>query len=130
MHLNLGKTIFSVLGFLACWKIFFLIFSAAETGIILLSTLLLFAAYGIQSVEWIEKSSTSLFGVTIKSQATVYTQYTLFGIVPISKPRSVDVNTEYFKEIDIRPYLPTATQALTMMKSALPFGGIKSIGIK
>ncbi len=129
MHIDLRKTVMSVLGAFFCymvlWKIIFFFFETDEILVMLLVTLLLaafvIAAYGIQKVEWSKDSSVSLFGLTFRSSTEFYSQYTLFGLYGITKPKLERVSTEYFRELSI----PMIAQSVLQLKSLLPFGGYR-----
>ena len=124
MHLDLRKTAVSILGYLVAWKIIFYIFSPGETSIIILVSIILVCLYGIQIVEWPEKEKTTIFGVMVNSHEKIYSQYTLFGILPISNKKIIQHEKAYFKEVDISKI----GRLIDVAKSALPFGGILSIG--
>ncbi len=49
-----------------------------------LITVLIFMAYGIQVVRWEDEKKTKILGKTVYNQKTVYRQVRIFGIIPIS----------------------------------------------
>ena len=123
MHIDLRKTVMSVLGAIVCymllWKIIFFFFEIEELLLMLLVAAFVIVAYGIQKVEWSKDSSVSLFGLTFRSSTEFYSQYTLFGLYGITRPKLERVSTEYFRELSI----PMIAQSVLQLKSLLPFGG-------
>jgi hypothetical protein len=125
MHIDLRKTVMSVLGAIVCymllWKIIFFFFEIEELLLMLLVAAFVIVAYGIQKVEWSKDSSVSLFGLTFSSSTEFYSQYTLFGLYGITRPKLERVSTEYFRELSI----PMIAQSVLQLKSLLPFGGYR-----
>ena len=120
MHLDLIKTTLSIIGFFGSFKLIFFFFSAAETLTMLLVGIILFALYSVQRIEWNYQSTTSLFGITLRSESTYYSQYTLFGIIPISKPKKCVSQVAYLEEVNLYKFAAIGSK----LSSLLPMGGM------
>jgi hypothetical protein len=122
MKFDLIKTIISVIGFVASWKIIFFIFSPSELSVIIIITLLLFAAYGIQLIEWPEESSVTILGLSVYESRKIKQQYRIFGLIPISGVMTIKSQGSFFKDLD--PYV--ALPFIKAVISSVPFGGLFS----
>jgi hypothetical protein len=128
LHVDLRKTVLSVIGGVFCylllWTLLLLFVNISETIPMIIANCIIgafvLAAYGVQRVEWpVYYSSWSLFGCILRSEATVYAQYKLFGIYGISEPQIESRKIIYPDNFPLRKVLNLASS----LKSLLPFGG-------
>ena len=101
MNINLVKAIGGVVGYVViCW-VLFLVFTPRELLFIILIPLCVSICYMIRTVEWVEESTFSIFGVSVYSTRRVKQQHRLFGVVPVSAVRSMEVEKSLFKHLSI-----------------------------
>jgi len=117
MRLDILKIVGSVIGAIVSFKIIFWLFLPSEIWTIIF----IFFAYGIQTTEWTENESISIFGLNIYQSSKVYQQYRVFGIIPISKTRHLETHRSILKDLDPIVLAPTKT-----LISMLPFGALAS----
>jgi hypothetical protein len=121
MRLEILKIVGSVIGAIISLKIIFWLFSPSEIWTIVLIFAFIFFAYGIQTTEWTENESLSIFGFDIYHSRKVYQQYRVFGIIPISKTQLLESHHSILEDLDPLVLIPTKT-AISM----LPFGALAS----
>lgn len=120
MHADLLKISGALIGYLASWKIIFLIFNPSEVFTIMVFSILLFIPYGIHTVEWAMDRSFSMFGKKIYENRKVMQQYRLLGIIPISYAKLVEEKSSFLMDLD--PYI--VLPAVKIGLSLLPFGAL------
>ena len=138
LHVDLRKTVLSVIGGVFCylllWKLLFLFFSVSETFLMILANCIIgafvLAAYGVQRVEWSVNSSWALSEFIQRNETTVYSQYKLFGLYGISEPeiesRVLFSESEIILGKIIHMEFPPLVDVLSLassIKSLVPFGG-------
>ena len=121
MHLEILKIVGSVIGAIVSFKVIFWLFLPSEIWTIIFISALIFFTYGIQTTEWTENESFSIFGLNIYHSSKVYQQYRVFGIIPISKIRHLETHYSILKDLD-----PNALVATKTFISMLPFGALVS----
>jgi hypothetical protein len=121
MRLEILKIVGSVIGAIISLKIIFWLFSPSEIWAIVLIFAFIFFAYGIQTTEWTENESFSIFGLNIYNSSKVHQQYRVFGIIPISKTKLLESHHSILEDLDPPVLIPTKT-AISM----LPFGALVS----
>ncbi len=121
MHLEMFKIVGSVIGAIFSFKIIFWLFLPSEIWTIIFIFVFIFFAYGIQTTEWTENESFSIFGLNIYHSSKVYQQYRVFGIIPISKTRLLETHNSILEDLDPTILVPTKT-----LISMLPFGALTS----
>jgi len=129
MHFNIEKTIGCIVGLVLFLKIVFVIFSPTEMVQILTISLVAFAAYGVQRVEWNEGETWTVFGICVYQNRRVLSQWTICGLIPISKAvveensHAIIPNSEDAKVIGNL----FISYGLPFILSVLPFGGYRKL---
>lgn len=129
MHINAEKTIGAVVGAILCVKLVFIVFPGTELLQILAVAMFVFLAYGVQRVEWNEGASWTVFGICVYRSRRVFSQWTVFGLIPVSKPIVEESRHEVIPNADdakaIAGFL--MNYGIPILLSILPFGGYRRL---